>query len=109
MTGRNGVGRTNGTGSDGAGPGPDSDEDASDDGPARSEFQIWNVYDAGGPEPRLRVRCRDGLEVPGWRRGPYLATALRQAEARGWHAFDSEPGAAPFEHSIVHLKRIVPR
>ena len=109
MTGRNDVGRTNGTGAHGAGPEPDSEEHASDADLVRSEFQIWNVYDAGGPEPRLRVRCRDGKEVPDWRRGADLATALRQAEAQGWHAFDTEPGHAPFEHSIIHLKRPVLR
>jgi hypothetical protein len=107
MTDRNGVGWTNDTGSQGAEPGPAVDEDPSDDDPARSEFQLWHVYDAGGPEPRLRVRCRDGMEVPDWRRGPDLATALRQAEAEGWHAYDSEPGGAPGEHAIIHLKRIL--
>jgi hypothetical protein len=67
------------------------------------------VYDAGGPEPRLKVRFCDGLEVQDRRGGPDLATALRRAEAEGWHAFDSEPGNATGEHSIVHFKRIVAR
>ena len=106
MTGRNGVGRTNGTGSQGAEPGPGVDEGLSDADPARSEFQLWHIYDAGGPGPRLTVRYRDGLELPDWRRGPDFATVLRQAEAEGWHAYDWEPGNAPGEHAIIHLKRI---
>ena len=109
MTGRNGVGWTNGTGSQGAVPGPAVDEDRSDDDPARSEFQLWHVYDAGGTVPCPKVRSHGDVELPDWRRGPDLATALRQAEAQGWHAYDSEPGNAPGEHAIIHLKRIVPR
>jgi hypothetical protein len=49
------------------------------------------------------------MEVPDWRNGPDLADALRRAEAHGWHAYDSEPGGASGEHSIVHLTRTVPR
>ena len=103
MSDRNGLGSTHGTGSPGA------DEDPADADMARSEFQLWHVYDADGPEPRLKVRFCDDLEVLDWRGGPDLTTVLRQAEARGWHAYDSEPGNAPGEHAIVHLKRIVPR
>jgi hypothetical protein len=79
------------------------------DGLACSEFDLWHVYDAGGPEPRLKVRRRGGMEVPDWRNGPDLAHALRRAKAHGWQAYDSEPGDAPGEHSIVHLKRTVSR
>jgi hypothetical protein len=85
------------------------DEDPTDDDMARSTFDLWHVYDAGGPEPLLKVRHRGGREVPDWRRGPDLATALRQAEAHGWHAYDSEPGGASGEHAIIHLKRIATR
>ena len=93
----------------GAEPGAGADEHPSNDDLARSELQLWRVYDAGGPEPRLKIRLCDGLEVPDWRAGPDLATALRGAEAQGWHAYDSEPGDATGEHSIVHLKLIVAR
>src|SRR4051812_32053036 len=109
MTDRNGVGWSSGMGWRGAAPGAGADADPSTDDLARSELQLWHVYDAGGPELHLKVRFRDGVEVQDWRAGPDLATALRQAEAQGWHAFDSEPGNATGEHSIVHLKRIVAR
>ena len=103
MTDCNGVGPTNGTGSQGV------DVDLLEAEMARSEFDLWYAYDAGGPEPRLKVRYRDGIEVPDWQHGPDLASALQQAEDQGWHAYDTEPGDAPGEHSIVHLKRTGPR
>jgi hypothetical protein len=107
MIDRNGAESTNGTWlGRGMNPEPSADEDSADVDLARSEFQIWGVYDAGGPVLILKVRYRDGLEVQDWRRGPDLATALREAEVQGWHAFDSEPGNAIDEHSIIHLKRI---
>jgi hypothetical protein len=109
MTDRADSGRTNGTGWRGAGREPAVDRDPSDGDLARSEFQLWHVYDAGGPVLSLKVRYRDDAEVPDWRRGPDLAPALDRAGAHGWHAYDSEPGEAPGEHAILHLKRIVPR
>jgi hypothetical protein len=110
MTHRIGVGWTSGPGLRGGGkPGSHADENPSDDALARSELQLWHVYDAGGPAAILKVRYCDGLEIPDWRCGPDLVTALRQAEAQGWHAYDSEPGSGPDEHSIIHLKRIVSR
>jgi hypothetical protein len=110
MTDRNGAESTNGTWlGGGMNSGPGGDEGPSDVDLARSEYQLWQVYDAGGPALILKVRYCDGLEVQDWRRGPDLATALRKAEAQGWHAFDSEPGNAIDEHSIIHLSRIAAR
>ena len=109
MTDRNGVGWTNGTGVLGVEPGVGADENPSNDDLARSEFQLWRVYDAGGPVLILKVRYRDGVAVPEWRDGPDVATALRQAAGQGWRAYDCEPGAASGEHSIIHLKRIMAR
>ena len=63
------------------------------------------MYNAGGPRLRLKVRYRDDVEVPDWRDGPDLQEALDQAAAEGWHAYDFEPGIAPGEYAIVHLKR----
>jgi hypothetical protein len=74
---------------------------AGDGGLVHSEFQRWQVYDAGGPAVIPKV-----LD---WRLGPDWAMALRQAEAQGWHMYDREPGTAPGEHSIIHLKRVVSR
>ena len=76
-------------------------------GSGRSEYRLWRVYDAGGVVPCLKVRFHDDAEVPDWRRGPDLAAARARAAADGWHAYDSEPGNAPGEHSIIHLKRSV--
>lgn len=80
-------------------------EDGADDRQPDAEFEIWHVYDAGGPVLRLKVRYRDDAELPGWQDGPELFAALRQAEARGWRAYDREPGEAPGEYAIFHLKR----
>ena len=80
-----------------------------DESLAYVEFDLWHVYHTDGLEARLRVRYRYDDELPDWRLGPDLATALRRAEAQGWHAYDSEPGDAPGEHAIIHLKRIVSR
>jgi hypothetical protein len=65
------------------------------------------VYDAGGAVACLKVRFHDDAELPDWRNGPDLAAALALAESEGWHAYDSEPGDALGERSIIHLKRIV--
>ena len=109
MTDRNAVGWTNGTGLRRVDPGPGADEDPSDVDLARSEFQLWHVYDVSGRVLILKVCNRDGVAVPEWRDGPDLATALWQAAGQGWRAYDCEPGAASGEHSIIHLKRIMAR
>jgi hypothetical protein len=70
-----------------------------------AEFETWHVYDAGGPMLNLKVRYREEVEVPAWEDGPDLFTALQEAAVQGWHAFDREPGSAPGEYAIVHLKR----
>lgn len=70
-----------------------------------ADFETWHVYDAGGPTLRLRVRYREGLEVPDWRGGPDLFAALEQAAAEGWNAYDREPGEAPGEYAIFYLTR----
>ena len=69
------------------------------------EFSLWHLYDAGGPVLNLKVRYRDDVEVPDWQCGLYFQTALEQAAAEGWDAYDREPGMAPGEYAIVHLKR----
>ena len=71
----------------------------------RSEFVLWRVYDAGGPLLSLKVRYWDEHEVPYWQDGPDLFTALEQAAAEGWEAFNREPGNLPGEYAIIHLKR----
>jgi len=43
--------------------------------------------------------------VPDWSDGPDLFEALRRAAADGWDAYDREPGEAPGEYAIFHLKR----
>ena len=70
-----------------------------------ADFETWHVYDAGGPTLRLKIRYREGLDVPDWRNGPDLFDALEQAAADGWDAYDREPGEAPGEYAIVYLKR----
>ena len=75
----------------------------------QAEFELWRVYDAGGPALCLKVRYRDEAEVLGWRDGPELPEALEQAAAEGWQAYDREPGSAPGEYAIYHLKRDAPR
>ena len=68
-------------------------------------YQLWRIYDAGGPTLRLKVRYRDEVEVSDWRDGPDLPEALDQAAAAGWWAYDREPGNVPDEYAILHLKR----
>ena len=80
-------------------------DDGHDPRAFRTAFQLWHVYDAGGPELRLKVRYRDEAKVPDWRNGPDLSEALEQAAAEGWQAYDREPGDAPGEYAIVQLKR----
>ena len=43
--------------------------------------------------------------MPDWSDGPDLFEALRRAAADGWDAYDREPGEAPGEYAIFHLKR----
>jgi len=71
----------------------------------RTEFETWHIYDVGGSELRLKVRHREGVEVPDWQGGPDLAAALEQAASVGWHAYDREPGTAPGEYAIFYMKR----
>jgi hypothetical protein len=86
------------------------DEDADDYQPD-AEFETWHVHDAGGPVLSLKVRYRakadhrDTEEMHDWQRGPGLLAALRAAEADGWQVYDREPGNAPGEYAIFHLKR----
>jgi len=81
-------------------------DEASDDR-TDAEFELWHVYDAGGPALNLKVRYHDDVELADWRDGADLFTALRAAESQGWHAFDREPGDAPGEYAIFHMKRDV--
>jgi hypothetical protein len=74
----------------------------------RAEFETWHVYDAGGPTLRLKVRYREGVEVPDWRDGPDLLDMFERASAEGWHAYDREPGTAPGEYAIFYMKRDAP-
>ena len=85
--------------------GPDVDEPSSGTDAPRSEFQLWHLHDAGGPTLRLKIRYRDEAEVPDWRDGPELPEALERAAADGWQVYDREPGSAPGEYAILHLKR----
>jgi hypothetical protein len=85
--------------------GPDVDESSSGTNRPRSEFQLWHLHDAGGPVLHLKVRYRDEAEVPDWRDGPELPEALELAAADGWQVYDHEPGSAPGEYAILHLKR----
>jgi hypothetical protein len=80
-------------------------EDGDIDYRSDAEFDTWHVYDAGGPVLSLKVRYREDEELPDWRNGPDLFEALGQATAAGWHAYDREPGNAPGEYVIIHLKR----
>ena len=73
---------------------------------AKPEFETWHVHDAGGPTLRLKVRYRNDVEVPNWRDGPELPAALEQAAVEGWSAYDREPGSAPGEYAIFHMKRL---
>src|SRR5690242_15430084 len=75
-----------------------------------AEFQLWRLYDAdaGGPALSLKVRFQNQVELPDWRAGPDLATALELASAEGWEAYDREPGATPGEYAIIHLVRKQP-
>ena len=75
----------------------------------RAEYQTWHAHDAdpGGPTLRLKVRYRGDEEVPDWRDGPDLPEALEAAAAEGWRAYDREPGEAPGEYAIFHLRREV--
>jgi hypothetical protein len=70
-----------------------------------AEFDIRRAYDAGGPVLNLKVRHREDVEVSAWQDGPDPFAAMQEAEARGWHAHDREPGNAPGEYAIVHLER----
>jgi hypothetical protein len=72
---------------------------------SRAEFETWHAHDAGGPNLRLRIRYRDGFEVPNWQDGPELPELFEHAAAEGWHAYDREPGEAPGEYAIFHMKR----
>ena len=51
------------------------------------------------------MRYRAGVELPDWREGPDFPDALEAAAAEGWRAYDREPGAAPGEYAIFHLRR----
>ena len=87
-------------------PSPPSDpEDHGGDGAPRAEYETWHLYDAGGPTLRLKLRYRDRAEVPDWRDCPDLPEAVEQAVAEGWEVYDREPGEAPGEYAIFHLKR----
>jgi DsbC/DsbD-like thiol-disulfide interchange protein len=79
--------------------------EADDDLESVADFEIWRVYDAGGPSLRLVVRYREEIEEPDWRNGPDIFAALQQAAAEGWEAYDREPGEAPGEVTIYHMKR----
>lgn len=47
--------------------------------PAHTGFKIWRVYDAGGPDLRLKIRYRDDVELPDWQDGLDLLTAFERA------------------------------
>jgi hypothetical protein len=87
------------------------DDEGADDYQPDAEFETWHVYDAGGPVLSLKVRLRgkvhprDDVEIDDWQHGPDLLTALQDAERRGWQAYDREPGSAPGEYAIFHMKR----
>jgi len=70
-----------------------------------AQFETWHVYDAGGPSLHLKVRYREGVEVPDWHDGLDLLDAFEHAAADGWHAYDREPGTAPGEYAIFYMKR----
>ena len=89
----------------GAQDGPDVHVDGPAGDAPRAEYETWHVHDAGGPTLRLKVRYREGVEVPGWRDGPDLLAAFEHAAAEGWRAYDREPGAAPGEYAIFYMKR----
>ena len=72
---------------------------------SRAELETWHAYDAGGPTLRLRVRYREGVELPNWQDGPELPELFEQAAAEGWYAYDREPGQARGEYVIFHMKR----
>lgn len=72
---------------------------------SRAELETWHAYDAGGPTLRLRVRYREGVELPNWQDGLELPELFEQAAAEGWHAYDREPGEARGEYVIFHMKR----
>ena len=78
--------------------------DADDSATGRS-YQLWRLYDAGGPTLRLKVRYRDETEVPDWQHGPDVLEALAAAAVDGWHEFDREPGGWLGEYAIIHLVR----
>ena len=82
-------------------------DDRPGDAVPRAEYQLWHLYDAGSDGLALRVRYRDGVEVPDWRDGPDPLAALERAESEGWRLFDQEPGIAPGECAIFHLVREV--
>ena len=48
----------------------------SEDDLSRAEFATWHVYDVVGPDLRLKVSSRDGVELPDWQDGPDLLAAL---------------------------------
>ena len=75
------------------------------DAASRPEYETWHLYDVGGPTLRLKVRYRNGAEVPNWRDGPDPDEALERAAAEGWEAYDREPGEARGEYAIFHLRR----
>ena len=70
-----------------------------------AEYETWHLYDAGGRLLRLKVRYRGRVELPDWRDGPEWPEAVERAEAEGWEVYDAEPGNAPGEYAIFHMKR----
>jgi hypothetical protein len=70
-----------------------------------SEFQLWHLYDAGGPTLTLKVRFCNEAELPNWQAGPDITEAQAAAEAGGWELYDREPGVAAGEYAILHLVR----
>jgi hypothetical protein len=73
--------------------------------PSRTEFEPWHANDAGGPNLRLPIRYREGVEVPNWHDGPELSELFEQAGAEGWYADDREPGQAPGEYVTFYTMR----